>query len=206
MPTTKQRILESAMHLFNQYGVANVRLQQIADETGISVGNLAYHFKNKEAIVTGVYDVLFEAFSEILSSYLQAPNLADLDAQLSQYYQFFAQHRFYLTDLFEMERHYPQVFEKWRGLVSRMLLQIGRRLDYYVKRGVLKPEPSPGIYDALANNLWMIITFWIPQQMLKGGSIDEQVFKDAIWMQLNPYLTARGHDELAAISTPSNML
>ena len=57
--STKQRILEAAVFLFNREGVANVRLQQIADETGISVGNLAYHFKNKEAIVSAVYEYLF---------------------------------------------------------------------------------------------------------------------------------------------------
>ena len=43
-PTTKQKIVHASIKLFNENGVANVRLQQIADEIGISVGNLAYHF------------------------------------------------------------------------------------------------------------------------------------------------------------------
>jgi AcrR family transcriptional regulator len=38
---TKQRIIEAAISLFNTNGIANVRLIQIADEAGISVGNLA---------------------------------------------------------------------------------------------------------------------------------------------------------------------
>lgn len=50
MATTKQRIILNAKKLFSQNGIANTRLQQIADETGISVGNLAYHFPNKEEI------------------------------------------------------------------------------------------------------------------------------------------------------------
>jgi AcrR family transcriptional regulator len=49
-PDTKQKILDSSLQLFNDNGISNTRLQQIADESGISVGNLAYHFSNKEAI------------------------------------------------------------------------------------------------------------------------------------------------------------
>ena len=51
MAKTKQKIILSALQLFNENGIANVRLQHIADEAFISIGNLAYHYKNKEAIV-----------------------------------------------------------------------------------------------------------------------------------------------------------
>ena len=87
--TTKQKILESAIRLFNGDDMANVRLQQIADETGISVGNLAYHFKNKEAIVTAVYEGLFEEFAQILSTYMSSPKLTDFNDQIEQYHRFF---------------------------------------------------------------------------------------------------------------------
>jgi AcrR family transcriptional regulator len=36
--------------LFNGQGLQNVTLQQIANEASISVGNLAYHFHDKEQI------------------------------------------------------------------------------------------------------------------------------------------------------------
>lgn len=58
MLTTKQRILKISEKLFFEQGIANVRLQHIADNSGISIGNLAYHFKNKEVIVEEVYNEL----------------------------------------------------------------------------------------------------------------------------------------------------
>ena len=97
--TTKQKILESAIRLFNWDDVANVRLQQIADETGISVGNLAYHFKNKEAIVTAIYEGLFDEFSQILSTYLTNPKLTDFDLQMEQYHRFFSKYKFFSAQL-----------------------------------------------------------------------------------------------------------
>jgi AcrR family transcriptional regulator len=203
--TTKQRIIESAIHLFNQAGLANVRLQQIADEAGISVGNLAYHFKNKEAIVAAVYETLFEEFAQILSTYLIAPNLSDFDRQLSQYHEFFSRYKFYLLDLFEVERTYPSIMERWHQFVSKMLIQIRKRLEYNVQRGVLLPEPEPGIYDTLTNNIWMAIVFWIPQQILKNQPEREQLFKDSVWAQISPYFTPQGLEEFAAEVQPSGV-
>ena len=56
MKTTKQYIKDHALKLFNQSGFVNVRLQHIADAAFISVGHLAYHFKNKDSIINELYD------------------------------------------------------------------------------------------------------------------------------------------------------
>ena len=193
--TTKQKILEASIRLFNWNDVANVRLQQIADETGISVGNLAYHFKNKEAIVTAVYEGLFEEFAHILSEYMMSPRLADFDHQMEQYYRFFSKYKFYLIDLFEIERSHPLIMERWRESVDKMLLQIRKRLDYNVSRGVLKVEPVPGYYNELANNIWMTTVFWVPKQMMKDLPVDEMMFKQAVWTQIHPFFTPKGLNE-----------
>jgi AcrR family transcriptional regulator len=193
--TTKQKILEAAIRLFNVNGVANVRLQQIADETGISVGNLAYHYKNKEAIVSAVYESLFDEFSQILSGFLLSPKLTDFDHQLEQYHHFFSKYNFYLIDLFEIDRSYPMIMDRWHQFVGKMLLQIRKRLDYNVQRGILFSEPVAGIYDTLTNNIWMTIVFWIPQQVLKGQPINEMLFKQSVWAHISPYFTPRGLGE-----------
>jgi AcrR family transcriptional regulator len=66
MATTKERIIQNSKRLFSENGIANTRLQQIADETQISVGNLAYHYANKEEIVQGVYNQILGELSGIL--------------------------------------------------------------------------------------------------------------------------------------------
>ncbi len=192
---TKQKIIESAIRLFNQDGVANVRLQQIADEAGISVGNLAYHYRNKDAIVASVYENLFEEFADILSFYLKGPGLSDFDRQLDLYYDFFAKYKFYLIDLFEVERSHQTIMSAWQQFVAKMLIQIRKRIDYCVQRGLVRPEPIPGIYDTLTHNIWMTIVFWIPQQVLKGQPFSSGHFKHAIWAQISPYLTPKGLTE-----------
>jgi AcrR family transcriptional regulator len=199
---TKQRILDASIILFNENGLSNVRLQQIADQTGISVGNLAYHFKNKEAIITFVYETIFEEYAQILSAYLIHPNLIDIDNQLTHYFAFFQKYRFYLVDLFEIERSFPTINDQWHQYVNKMLMQIRKRIDFNVQRGILISEPHKDIYDLLTNNIWMSIIFWIPQQILRGMPVDETLFKEAVWSQMMPYFSDKGTEEYMNLIYP----
>ena len=58
---TRDRILECALALFNQEGEPNVSTLEIANELGISPGNLYYHFHGKEPLVLE----LFERFQRV---------------------------------------------------------------------------------------------------------------------------------------------
>ena len=50
---TRDRILECALQLFNRQGEPNVSTLEIANEMGISPGNLYYHFHGKEPLILG---------------------------------------------------------------------------------------------------------------------------------------------------------
>ena len=202
MSKTKQKILEAAIEMFNEHGVANVRLQQIANACDISVGNLAYHFKNKEAIVAFVYDYIFDEFSDILADYLMIDTFQGVDKTLTKYYLFFKKYRFYFIDMFEIERNYPDILTRWHHYTNRMLLQIKGRIDFDIQRGVLAPQ-SDEMNELLANNIWMSIVFWMPQRLLRGLSVDERQFKEAVWSQMTPYLLDKGEEEFITYIYPS---
>ncbi|RDB06364.1 TetR/AcrR family transcriptional regulator [Runella aurantiaca] len=194
MQNTKEKILWASIKLFNEHGVANVRLQQIADEIGISVGNLAYHYRNKEAIVSSVYDILFEDFGHILSQYLQSPSFADFDRQILLYFEFFKTYQFYITDLFSMEHALPEIKAEWQLFMNKMILQIRTRIDFHINRGELVSETVQGTYNLISESIWMTIVFWIPQQTMRNKPVTETRFRSAVWNHLKPYLTQKGLD------------
>ena len=100
---TRERILETALLLFNRSGAPHVTTANIAGDMGISPGNLYYHFRNRDQIVAELY----AAFERRLDDLLTAPEgrLADVeDLWLFLHLQFEAmwEFRFLYRDLDEI--------------------------------------------------------------------------------------------------------
>lgn len=53
---TKKKIAEAAKHLFIQKGYASTSIENISEATGVSKGNIYYHFDNKEGLFIYVLD------------------------------------------------------------------------------------------------------------------------------------------------------
>ena len=61
---TKERILEAALRQFNDIGTDQATVRSIAEEVGISHGNLCYHYKNTDVLIEALYDRLVEELEE----------------------------------------------------------------------------------------------------------------------------------------------
>ena len=195
MLTTKQRILKISEKLFFEHGIANVRLQQIADNSGISIGNLAYHFKNKEVIVEEVYNELLRDLSSLHSGKISYAGLKSFDDYFSLMYSFQKENGFYLNNFWEIERTYPQIKKAWQRITNNMLARLIKRIAANVKCENFIKEKFSGSYELLANALLLSINHRIPQQILRGKPIKENYFKEFLWNLLYPYLTAKGKKE-----------
>lgn len=202
MLTTKQRILKVSEKLFFEQGIANVRLQQLADNSGISIGNLAYHFKNKEVIVEEVYSELLKELSALHSGEKVYEGLDGFDKYFSQMYKFQKENGFYLNNFWEIERTYPKIKKAWQRISNTMLLQLSKRITANVNRGNIKKEESSGGYDLLANSLLLCINYHIPQQILRSKPTQERLFKSFLWNLLQPYFTSRGKTVFKKIINP----
>lgn len=64
---TKEKIIVTALNLFNQEGTDRVSTNHIADAAGISPGNLYYHFSNKEEIIRAICERLFATWDEVFA-------------------------------------------------------------------------------------------------------------------------------------------
>lgn len=203
MNSTKQKIVKAAIELFNEKGLVNVRLQHIADDVGISVGNLAYHFYSKKAIIVGIDEQLEGELSPLLSLEQDFPYLIDFDNHLASYHYLLNRYSFYFLDLLELERAYPKIYVKRQEYMSKMIKQIYKWMLLNMKKEIFKPEVQEGHYQHTAETIWMIITFWMTQQQVRGiKDRNEGAFKEMVWNQLLPLFTKVGLMEFEAIILP----
>jgi AcrR family transcriptional regulator len=202
MLSTKQRILDSSVKLFNEFGVDAVRLQQIAEDTGISVGNLAYHYKSKDAIVESVYEQVLDEFAHIFRQYLQSPDLTDFDQQLSRYYQFFKANQFYIAGFLKVAPEPASHAAAWQEAIGKMRLQLRSWLLFHRQRQTLHNSLTTSQYDPVAESLWMLLIFQPLSCTLRGQVSNETSYKQAVWRFLTPYFTEQGLAEYRAEVLP----
>lgn len=196
--TTKTNLLTAALKLFNENGMVNVRLQHIADEAGKSVGNLAYHFPNKEAIVMALYRRLETEQEELQREFRIVPLFDPIDRLLATVFSHQKRYLFFYLDTLEITRAYPMVRSAYRTYTNSEIQQWKNILQFNVSRGVLRAEPRSGFYACLAVQLWATSTGWLAQEAIRNTSTCEvKAYKDAVWNLLIPLFTRLGHQEYA---------
>lgn len=57
---TQQQILSATLSLFSRKGYFNTSVRDIARESGVSIGSIYHHFKDKEALASAMYNNLLE--------------------------------------------------------------------------------------------------------------------------------------------------
>ncbi|MEO6065375.1 MAG: TetR/AcrR family transcriptional regulator, partial [Lysobacterales bacterium] len=117
---TRERIAETALSLFNQFGAPNVTTTVIADELDISPGNLYYHYSNKDEIV----NTILAAFEREIEETLAAPasddartlSVEDIWLFLHLLFEIIWKYRFFYRDLSDLvsenrtlEMHFKQI-------------------------------------------------------------------------------------------------
>ncbi|MGZ3883756.1 MAG: TetR/AcrR family transcriptional regulator [Bacteroidia bacterium] len=66
---SEKKILDAAKTVFEEFGFSGARMQQIADEAGISKASLHYYFRNKENLFERIFDETMQDFMAIVSTW-----------------------------------------------------------------------------------------------------------------------------------------
>jgi AcrR family transcriptional regulator len=165
---TRERIVETALALFNRFGEPHITTADIADEMEISPGNLYYHFRNKDEIIAE----LFEAFERRVDGVFALPegrraSIEDLWFLLHVLFEAMWDHRFLFRDL-------DEILSRNRRLASRFALIVRRWTATVIElcRGLAatgEMRASEREIAALADNVALVATYWISYQKLGAG-------------------------------------
>lgn len=204
MKTTRQHILGNALKQFNTRGFVNVRLQHIADAAFVSVGHLAYHFKNKDAIADALYNELKEQQELLLNEFKVVPLFEDMHRYLQATWQLQSKYLFFYLDRLEVFRAYPHIREKHANHTQWQRLQLQLMLEFNISRGSLHTPVFTGTAE-LAAYLLAVTDNWRYIKHTEGSAEEtEQGFTRAVWAQIAPYFTDMGSRELAQVLAQTN--
>ena len=157
---TRERILETALKLFNDFGEPNVTTTVIADDMDISPGNLYYHFHSKDEIV----NALFADYEKDIENLLTAPGnrlqgAEDIWLFLHLLFETIWKFRFFyrdINDLLTRNRLVETHFQRILTHKEQTAINICQGL---AASGVLTATPAE--IPPLAINMTVIATFWL---------------------------------------------
>ena len=185
-PSTRERIVNGSLALFNQRGERSVTTNHIAAHLDISPGNLYYHFPNKQAIVA----ILFEQYEVTLDDFLRAPEgrSATLDDHRSYLEALLAamwNYRFLQRDLEHLLDSDPDLAARYRAFSVRCLAHAQAIYRAFVAAGILRMDPVQ--IESLTLNAWIVVSSWVRfLSTTQGDSADlgEEAFKRGVYQLL----------------------
>ena len=156
--STRDRILESSLRLFNEEGVAQVSAHRIAADLGISPGNLHYHFKTKQQIVSWLFRRFEDRFGSCIDATAAATALDDLWLSLHLTFEAITEYRFVYRDIDYLLTEFPQLEGRAQALTARSLLAAQSLCAQLADAGVI--DAGPEEIEILALQLVFTTTCW----------------------------------------------
>ena len=190
---TVERILNASLQLFNTQGVARVTTNAIADAAELSVGNLYYHFKNKDEILIALFD-------EFQSKIIELLDLESAQCNLEQWVQWW-QHWFSAVELYSFVFHDQSYLKnqsstiehRYRNLISRVEKIQFAIFQTLKTRGEL--IATLGDAERMAKEVTFIAFFWQDFYEIRKGqsSLVRSSYESALQQTLGlllPYMAA----------------
>jgi len=201
---TRERILETALALFNEFGEPNVTTQLISDDMGISPGNLYYHFHNKDEIIESLFADFERGIEETLAAPVRRPpNVEDIWLFLHLVFEGIWKFRFLYRDVNELLSRNRLLETHFKRIVARKVNTAATICRGLVATGDMRATPAE--IQALAVNMTVVATYWLsfefvsePRRKIDGESLSRGAFQ--VMALAAPYLTGRSRklfDELS---------
>jgi AcrR family transcriptional regulator len=192
---TRDRILATALQLFNASGTGAVSTNHIADALGISPGNLYYHFRNKEEIIRALFEQQYARWDALYAlPDDRIPTLVDLQHLVRATFVTAWEYRFMYRELIALLRRDDQLHRRWVDIRTRGFEGFRELIELFVAAGVLRTPGDPSVVSRLAELVWLISEFWLASVEVSGATVDAAQMERGVGLMLqvlDPFIIDR---------------
>ena len=194
--STKQRILETALELFNTTNTQAATTNHIAKAMNISVGNLHYHYKNREEIIFKLYEQMLSESTLLVQDLPK--DIVELFEHQKVMSKILWKYRFFYRELLFLLSRDPLLKERYTADNRSHRERIRITFINLQKHGDLEITYD-NVYEQLTDTVMLVLAFWNPLIETLGQPINEDGFEAAtthIRGAMRPYLTKQALDAL----------
>lgn len=201
--STKNKIIQTSIALFNEHSERAISTNHIAAELGISPGNLYYHFKNKEDILRHIF-ALYRQHLETNFPTLNADE--DIVSQLVNYldsiFELMWQYHFFYDNLADILSRDEVLKVDYLALQDKLLFQ-AQSVITGLKHSNIIDIDDEDIID-LAHIVKITVSFWTPYvetQRPEGKLVLSDIYTGVlkVLFLFKPYSTVDGRAKIEAL-------
>jgi len=176
---TRDRIINTAIQLFNEQGTKAVSTNHIAAGIGISPGNLYYYFRNKEDIIRAIFDQMddygAEQYQIILDSY-PSGTVEALEHTFIMIQKFNWRYRFFKRELTTLIMNDTLLKERFHATNRQMQEMINFTIDGGIVNGSIVRMDSEQ-KEHLVDAIWLVALFWLNYLEVCGEEVNESTLR-----------------------------
>ena len=193
---TAERILATALDLFNRFGEPNVATTLIASDMGISPGNLFYHFPAKEMLVNALFDEYQRDIQQLLPASADVQDVEHAWFFLHSVFELIWRHRFVYRDLNDLLSKNRHLEEQTKTVLQLKQQAFETMLGGLQQHGLL--AQSQAERHSCATHMVVLLTWWLsyeyvqnPRHALEEANAGQSVMRGAqqVLGLLLPYLS-----------------
>ena len=193
---TKDKIIATAINLFNLHGTKAISTNHIAKEMGISPGNLYYHFRSKNDIIRSISDNFSNELGSVFK--IQLDTISDFSSNLTSLFNRFFKiqqsYQFLFLEGVHLTRQDSRLLDNYTNLRNLIKKGYHELLSNLVKIKIMKKQ-SLNIIDDLLDAQWIIMWYWINHTILDRNTYNDFQIKKGIKLSfsiIKPQLTSIG--------------
>ncbi|MNI35322.1 HTH-type transcriptional regulator MtrR [compost metagenome] len=196
---TAERIIHTAVQLFNNHGTGKVSTNHIASAAQMSPGNLYYHFKNKEEIIRAILDQMYAKWNLVwfLPNELKVTQ-ADLRSRLIMNFEILWEFRFFYREAIALFQADEQLKQKHVRMIDSRMVEQEAFVQRFIEAGVLTIHLDRDNLRKLLTACWIVANNWLAYLEMNGALITAEHFQEGvelIWSILTPYLATKPAEE-----------
>lgn len=195
---TREKILETALDLFNRKGISAISSKTIAQEMGISYGNLCYHFPKKDDIILQLYLNMQERIDQQFRNIQEeVMNFEFMMSRLKVLFEEIYRYKFIYLGITKVMRHFDHVKRHAQKQWDQRWLILDTLAEFLVANGYMKPFKEDRHKNMLIHALLMITNSWISDAEIfyKGKESDKVDYYMQLFFSLvRPTLTDKGRE------------
>ncbi|MEZ4371129.1 MAG: TetR/AcrR family transcriptional regulator [Polyangiaceae bacterium] len=139
----RREILKAALECFTAGGLEELRVANILERSGASVGSVYHHFKNLAGVLSALYQSLLADYRAALLERLAAEQAAEgwIGAVVQHHIRWSLEHAA-AADFLHRARHLLRGDKDLRSGTAEFLAALSTQVDRFVERGELRRLPN----------------------------------------------------------------